>query len=147
MPSAKKTSAAPKPEWWREGVRFECQGSGKCCVSRGSYGYVFLNIFDRRRFAKHFKLSTQSFTKQYCIKIDGFWYLDDSKKNCRFLDGTRCSVYESRPTQCRTWPWWPENMKAKTWTKEIASFCPGVGKGRVWSGDEIQANLAFDALE
>lgn len=133
--------------WWSEGVRFQCQGTGQCCVSRGDYGYVFLTIYDRRRFAKHFGLKTAQFTRRYCIKIDGFWYLDDSQKACRFLEGKRCSVYEARPTQCRTWPFWPENMKAKSWDKDVVSFCPGVGKGRLYSGDEIQATLALDALE
>jgi len=136
-----------KKQWWHEGVRFECQGSGKCCVSRGSYGFVFLNVYDRRRFAKHFGLRTEVFTKKYCVMIDGYWYLDDSKKNCRFLEGTRCSVYEARPTQCRSWPFWPENMGSKTWTKEIAAFCPGVGKGRVFSKEEIQATLTLDAID
>ena len=28
--------------------------------------------------------------------------------------------------QCRTWPFWPENMSSKAWTS-IAAFCPGVG--------------------
>jgi hypothetical protein len=32
-------------------------------------------------------------------------------------------------------------MNAKAWTKEVQSFCPGVGKGRVWTKAEIEANL------
>jgi len=39
--------------------------------------------------------------------------------------------------QCKTWPFWPESMDAKTWKKEIASFCPGVNKGRLYSQSEI----------
>jgi len=52
---------------------------------------------------------------------------------CRFLDPVtkkRCLVYEARPAQCRTWPFWPENMNARAWDREVVAFCPGVGKGR-----------------
>ena len=53
-----------------------------------------------------------------------------------FLDGARCSVYEARPTQCRTWPFWPENMTPRSWTS-IARFCPGVGKGTIVPAERI----------
>jgi hypothetical protein len=32
-------------------------------------------------------------------------------------------------------------MRAKVWTGEIAAFCPGVGKGKVWTRDEVEAEL------
>lgn len=128
--------------FWEKGVRFECQGSGKCCTSRGSYGYVYLNLADRKRMAAHLKMKLAAFTKAHCEHEDGHYFLKDPSKDCEFLEGKRCSVYEGRPMQCRTWPFWPENMNAKTWTKEIATFCPGVGKGPVVSASEIRKQLA-----
>lgn len=124
-------------------MRWECQGSGKCCVSRGQYGYVYVTKADRRRFAKHFGISTTEFTKKYCEKDEGLFHLkeDPSKGECQFLVDNQCSVYEARPTQCRTWPFWPELMNAKSWNSEVKNFCPGVGKGRVWSASEIQNQL------
>ena len=41
---------------YKEGVRFECQGSGNCCVSRDSYGFVYLSHNDLKRFAIYFKI-------------------------------------------------------------------------------------------
>jgi uncharacterized protein len=130
-------------EWWREGVVFSCTGSGRCCTSHGEYGFVYLNLEDRRRFAKFFKIRTTDFTRKYCKKTGGIWHLIDNDKNpdCLFLKDKMCSVYEGRPTQCRTWPFWPEVMNAKTWSKEIKTFCPGVGKGKRISGDEIEKQL------
>lgn len=130
-------------EWWREGVRFECQGSGKCCTSHGEYGFVYLTPADRKRMAKVLGLSTAEFTRKYCEKTGGTWHLRERPENpdCLFLEGKRCGVYEGRPQQCRTWPFWPEVMSAKAWAKDVKSFCPGVGKGRVWSGDEIEASI------
>ncbi len=128
----------------KDGLRFQCQGSGKCCVSRGGYGYVYLSQKDRQRFAKYFRITTREFTKQYCAKTDGWYHLKDFTGACSFLKDKRCSVYEARPTQCRTWPFWPENMQAKVWDMEIAGFCPGVGKGPLVPAKEIQRQLRMD---
>jgi Fe-S-cluster containining protein len=129
--------------WWDQGIRFECQGSGKCCVSHGGYGYVYMTKEDRIRMAKTLGLSTQQFTKKYCVKQeDGLYHLIDGEEGrCFFLEDKRCGVYEGRPTQCRTWPFWPEVMNAKTWQREVAQFCPGVGQGKLWSKEEIKAQL------
>lgn len=129
--------------WWDEGVRFECQGSGKCCVSHGEYGFVFLTRKDRMRMAKHLGLSLSEFTKKHCDQQGSAFHLkeDPQDLNCRFLNGKQCGIYEARPIQCRTWPFWPEVMNTKTWKKEVAAFCPGVGKGRVWPKSEIKQLL------
>lgn len=141
--------------WWKDGVRFECQGSGRCCLSRGTHGYVYLTLEDRRRFASHLGLSTAAFTRKYCATKDGWHFLkaeDPAISNpekeyaCRFLKDKRCTVYEARPAQCRTWPFWPENMGAKAWDREVVKFCPGVGKGRVVPASEIEALLKQDPL-
>jgi len=130
-------------KWWGEGVRFECQGSGKCCTSHGEFGFVFLTLEDRQRMAKHLKISTSVFTRKYCDKLGPAFHLKEDGKNpdCLFLREKRCSIYEARPVQCRTWPFWPEVMPAKAWKKEVVSFCPGVGKGRVWTREEIETRL------
>ena len=146
-----KTKSAPSPklEWWqKDGVRFECQGSGKCCVSRGQYGFVYMNLNDRKRMAKSMKLSTAAFTKKFCEKSDGVFHLREDRANgdCVFLEGgNRCGVYDGRPEQCRTWPFWPEVMNAKTWKKEVAAFCPGIGKGRKHTPAEITEALSRQA--
>jgi uncharacterized protein len=129
--------------WWDKGIKFECQGSGKCCTSHGEYGFVYMNLEDRRRMAKHLKLSTTAFTKKYCAKTKGVYHLIERKDNpdCLFLNNKRCGVYEGRPTQCRTWPFWPEVMNAKTWNKEVKTFCPGVGKGKLISAKVIEKTL------
>ncbi|MEO0812065.1 MAG: YkgJ family cysteine cluster protein, partial [Myxococcota bacterium] len=77
----------------------------------------------------------------HCEKTDGHIHLKDPELDCGFLEGSRCSVYPARPTQCQTWPFWPENMNPRSWRREVASFCPGVGKGRTYSPEEISAIL------
>lgn len=128
-----------KNSFYKDGLKFECQGSGKCCTSHGEYGFVFLTLQDRQRMAKHLDLPTRQFTKDYCQKTKGYFHLREDLGNpdCLFLKKKRCSIYQARPTQCRTWPFWPEVLNAKTWSKDVASFCPGVGKGKLHSETEI----------
>jgi Fe-S-cluster containining protein len=130
-------------EWWHEGVQFACQGSGKCCTSHGEYGFVFMSLPDRKRMAKLLGLGLAEFTRKHCEKFNGAYHLieDANNPDCRFLKGKQCSVYEGRPTQCRTWPFWPEVMSPKAWKKDIVSFCPGVGKGPIISKQEIEKQL------
>ncbi len=113
-------------------------------MSRGEYGYVYLTKDDRKRMALHLGLKLSEFSKTYCDRTQGVWHLKEEKSRaeCTFLKGVKCGVYEARPTQCRTWPFWPEVMNAKTWAKEVAAFCPGVGKGKTWTKEEIEKNLA-----
>jgi uncharacterized protein len=126
----------------KNGIRFECQGEGKCCVTRGKYEYVYLSFSDRKRIASHLKLSLETFTVLYVKKGGGLYQLKYRDKNCPFLKQNRCAVYDARPWQCRTWPFWPENMSADVWEKEISSFCPGIGKGRLYTAEEIENILA-----
>lgn len=128
--------------FYREGLRFQCQGDGKCCLSRGNYGYVYLSFNDRRRLARHFGLTLAVFTTRYAMKEDGLYRLQYTGRDCPFLQDNRCGVYDARPWQCRTWPFWPENMNEAVWEHEVVSYCPGAGKGRLYTADEIDDILA-----
>ncbi len=130
-----------------KGIRFECQGSGNCCVSRGSYGFVYLSKKDIKKLSKELKITQQNFIKNYCQKTDGYIHLKELKKNngnCIFLIDKKCSVYKSRPIQCRTWPFWPENMNTKTWNNDISKNCPGIGKGKIYNKEEILKQVQID---
>jgi len=131
---------------FKEGIRFECQGSSNCCVSRESYGYVYLSNKDILILSKFTKLKNVDFIKLYCDKTDGFTHFKEKKKKskCIFLDKKKCSVYEARPIQCRTWPFWKENMNTKKWNNEISKFCPGINKGRKISKKEIDKIINED---
>ncbi|GIL16719.1 MAG: zinc/iron-chelating domain-containing protein [Oligoflexia bacterium] len=131
-------------KWWSKGVKFQCQGSGKCCVSHGEFGFVFLTLKDRQAIAKKLKISTAAFTRKYCDKYHGAFHLkeDPARPECMFLTKKSCEIYEARPVQCRTWPFWPEVMSPKAWKKEVVQFCPGVGKGKIISAEQIEKQLA-----
>lgn len=56
---------------------------------------------------------------------------------CIFLeeDGKTCSIYQHRPTQCRTFPYWPSLLDNRTnWYNEIV--VPDHIPGRQWSFED-----------
>jgi len=131
------------PTLYENGIRFECQGSGKCCRYRDGYAHVYVSLPERRALAKRLGMRASDFTRAYCLKSDDSYELKSAGDACIFLDGNMCSVYEARPGQCRSWPFWPENMNRFAWP-EVAAFCPGVGKGRVRSRREIDGILTIE---
>jgi uncharacterized protein len=129
--------------FYSRGIRFHCLGTGGCCRSTGLYGYVYVSLDDRRRLARHLHLATSTFTRRYCSRTDGEVHLSHPELDCRFLDGCHCEVYDARPLQCRTWPFWPENLvDARTWRREVVARCPGAGHGRLHGAQEIEEILA-----
>jgi Fe-S-cluster containining protein len=112
--------------WFAEGLKFQCTGCGGCCT--GSPGYVYLSKTDLEKLAHHFDLSEIEFAKQYTRFVDGQYALLDrpSSYDCIFLKEKRCTVYEARPTQCRTFPWWIHHLREpKDWA-EAAERCEGI---------------------
>ena len=133
-------------DFYAKGLRFECTGCGECCRARnGKPSWVYVTIDERRRLARHLKISTSAFTRRYCSKTLGFFHLKNPNQDCLFLDGARCTVYEARPGQCRTFPFWRENMSDKAWNGPIARECEGINKGRRWTREEIEERLKDEA--
>ena len=65
---------------------------------------------------------------------------------CLLWDGKGCSLYEDRPRQCRTWPFWQRNLASPAAWRALAAECPGVGQGAMHGGAEIAAVAADDGL-
>ncbi len=130
--------------WWKNGLCFECQGSGKCCSSRGEHGYVYLTLKERKILSDHFSLSLVEFDNKYCQLTDELYHLKNKANNCDciFLKNKKCSIYDKRPFQCRTWPFWPENLSSKkNWVVDVEQFCPGANKGKKHDAAAIQKIL------
>ena len=126
-----KTPAA-KPPWYLEGLRFECvPDCGGCCTNHGDYAYVYLEGGDLRRLAEHLELTDREFSDRYTEVGDGYRVLLMDRPECPFLEGMRCGVYPARPTQCRTFPFWSENLATPEDWKKAAKISPGIDNGRL----------------
>jgi hypothetical protein len=124
-----RRSTARNP-WYAEGLRFTClPDCGKCCTRHGEYDFVYLDPDDVVRLAAHLDLDGESFLEKHAAEDDGYVILRMDGPSCPFLRGTACSVYEARPTQCRTFPFWRENVRSRTAWERLRDFCPGIGEG------------------
>lgn len=120
-------------------MRFECQEScgGKCCSFGWSGGgFIFLTKADRSRIQLHTGKRVADFAKRGYFDSTRFtqvptqqYYLDQKEGLCIFFKGGKCSVYSHRPTQCRTFPYWPEIVQLAHNQQEFAKVCPGIGVG------------------
>jgi uncharacterized protein len=112
--------------WYKEGLRFECTGCGQCCT--GAPGYIWVSENEIKQMAMHLKLSLDEFSDRYLRQIGDRYSLRETFPNydCIFLKDNKCSIYQLRPKQCRTFPWWPQNLKSKKDWEEAAKHCEGI---------------------
>lgn len=114
-------------EWYSDGLYFKCTGCGKCCT--GSPGYVWLTHADIEKLVTYLKISEEEFIKKYTRKIGEKYSLKEDPKtfDCIFLkDSKICTAYEHRPSQCKTYPYWLENIKSKKDWETEAKRCEGI---------------------
>jgi len=132
--------------WYRNGLRFSCQRCGQCCYDEGEYTEVYVDDEDIARMADHLGIYPSQFRKRYVKKSEGFTVLRSRKGACIMLSQGRCRAHPNHPRQCRTWPFWPQNLSRHVWYGEVRKRCPGVGKGRRYTVEEIESILTSHSL-
>jgi uncharacterized protein len=122
-------------------LRFECQpGCTNCC---NQSGYVYLTEDDLARAAKFVAMPARAFEKKYVYRTrHQLRFRKPRKKQCPFLLDNGCSIHPAKPTQCSTFPFWPELVEDRDEWKSAARFCPGIGKGPL-----IQIGEALEIAE
>lgn len=100
----------------------EC--NGRCC--RGSSGYIWLNNQEMINISTFLKIEIDEFKKFYLNKVNYKFSikekkLSDSDYACLFFENNHCLIYDVRPKQCRTFPFW-DYFKDKT--NEVLEECP-----------------------
>lgn len=132
-------------KWYREGLVFKCTGCGACCT--GSPGYVWLTNSDIEALAKELEISREDFLNTYTRLVEGRISLLEDPKNfdCVFLRGKKCTVYTSRPKQCRTFPWWKDNVKSPKAWRQTALGCEGVNHPDGMTYTQQQIDDALDS--
>lgn len=105
-----------------------CQScGGKCCT--GESGLIWINASERERLAMHLGISQEQLEGEFLFKHKGKFSIKERAYQdgfaCLFFDDAtrQCLVYEARPSQCRTFPFWDyfkQNLK------ELEAECIGV---------------------
>lgn len=100
---------------------------GRCCI--GESGYIWVSPEEIKAIAEKLSLKKEDFINTYLQKIRyRFTIKEVAYENgfgCVFFDRTKrmCTIYEVRPKQCRTFPFWDyfkENID------EVVAECPGI---------------------
>ncbi len=139
-------------------IRFKCTQCSQCCYG-GKYAYVRANKQEIEKIVAYMNIDTENFEQNYLTKLvdHGYGirmkdYLKDKVKgikgHCVLLNSDgKCSVYPVRPTQCRTYPFWPEILISEDkWNNEVKR-CEGINQGEIIETKHIeeQKQLTLDA--
>jgi uncharacterized protein len=98
--------------WFKDGLHFTCTQCGKCCG--GKPGYVWVNDEEIAAIA--------AFLGEPAEVVFG--------------------VYEARPRQCRTWPFWETTTKTEQAWALTAEGCPGCNQGELIPSEEILKRIS-----
>ena len=144
----------PTNTWWSSTSQlllpFECTSCGKCCQTQGS---VWMSPLETRNAAQLLNLSTEAFISEYAshilsadddhddhdsttttttttAQVKQVWIQlknDPTGTACVFLqDDKKCRIYEARPVQCSTYPFWTNVMESEAaWDEEVRFVVPG----------------------
>jgi len=102
--------------------------NGNCCI--GESGYIWINAQEIQSLALHLNLSVEDVKFRYLNKI-GYKYsikeiqLSQNNFACYFfnVEKKQCTVYEARPMQCRTFPFWDYFKENE---EEVYKECPAI---------------------
>ena len=79
--------------------QIDCSLCGNCCYCLKSK----VSKEDITVLARLENISPEKYLTCYCEEEMGSIYLKDIP--CRYMDGKKCSIYEHRPIQCKTFPY------------------------------------------
>jgi len=102
-----------------------CQG--KCCT--GESGYIYVNKTEIENISTLLDMPIKEFVNQYLFKKMYKYSIKEVVYNgsyeCVFYDreSNGCTIYDARPTQCKTFPFWDYY---KTRVEELKLECEGV---------------------
>jgi Fe-S-cluster containining protein len=127
--------------WYSGGLRFRCTMCGKCCT--GAPGFVWVTDAEVAAIADFLQLTHGEMLGLHTRVVLGDRSLRErANGDCIFWDKTAgCTVYDVRPAQCRTWPFWESNIKSPAAWQHTCDICPGSGQGELIPAEEITRRM------
>ncbi|MGG7073393.1 YkgJ family cysteine cluster protein [Campylobacter sp. 9BO] len=105
-----------------------CQScGGKCCT--GDSGLIWIDDSEIAALAKYLNFEIEQFKEQFLFIYKGKFSIKEKPykggQACIFFDEKEqnCGIYEYRPKQCRSFPFWEH---FKTNLEELKQECIGV---------------------
>lgn len=135
---------APPEPWYAAGLTFGCTACGKCCT--GVPGYVWVTPEEIARLARFKGQSVERFSREHVRRVGKRLSLIERKNgDCVLLRDGKCTVYPVKPTPCSTFPFWDGPLSSPEAWQETAARCEGIGRGALYSREEIERVHAGDA--
>ena len=127
--------------WHHAGLRFQCTQCGHCCT--GAPGFVWVSDEEIRTIAEFLNESVEQVTAVHTrVGHRGRSLRERANGDCVFYDkAVGCTIYEARPAQCRTWPFWDSNVTTPKAWQRTCEVCPGSGQGDLIPVEEITRRL------
>jgi len=125
--------------WYRDGLCFSCTQCGDCCT--GAPGVVWVTDEEIAEIARVTDKPVGEIRLMHTRIVNGRVSLrEHANGDCIYFDPKqrRCTIYEARPTQCKTWPFWPSHLKSPETWKQVERECPGAGTGEFYSLEEVE---------
>ena len=130
-----------EPDWYGDGLRFTCTQCGKCCTGAG---FVWISAVEMAELAVLLGTTLDRFVQKYVWMVDDEYVLKKHPNgtDCVFLKDGKCTAYEARPSQCRSFPFWRQNLdSAESW-RQAAEKCEGISDASpVVSPEDIRKQL------
>lgn len=118
-----------------KGLCFECQRCGACCT--GEPGFVLIDKREIMQIAKYRSQEASCFIDTFLYPFrTGYSIREHADGRCIFYQEV-CTIYPVRPIQCRTFPFWFENLRSLKKWRRVTRECPGIDKGPVYSKEQI----------
>jgi Fe-S-cluster containining protein len=136
--------------WYAAGLKFTCTQCGNCCT--GAAGFTWVTEDEADALAGRLGLDGEAFRMRYTRLV---WRGGEQKRtliekpggDCVFFRrGTGCTVYEQRPKQCSTWPFWGRIVASREDWDDSARECPGMNRGVLHTAEHIAKTAADDGL-
>ena len=134
-----------QPErFYEHGLQFECLRCGNCCT--GAPGYVYLSEKDIASIAKILKKDKGTIIERYTRVVHMFGerrfsLTEKVNYDCVFWNSL-CDIYEARPYQCRSFPFWKRHLISLREWEKVGQRCPGINRGQLFSASQIEKLIA-----
>lgn len=123
------------------GIRFECTQCGACCT--GEPGIVRATPVEVEAMARMLGIGPDRFQQIYLYRLGDDWGVkEEADGRCMLFGSDGCTIYSARPLQCRTFPFWPENLRSRYRWRQVKAACPGIGRGKLFDKETILSILA-----
>jgi len=128
----------------RQSLRFKCTACGKCCTGNEDH-YIAMSKKEAKNIQTFLNITQRWFRRRYVKHLTrNILTARMHKGRCVFLNkNNECLIYDLRPIQCRTYPYWPELLETqKAWNNE-ARHCEGINSGTIVPIKDITQKLAL----